>query len=76
VNAPQSRADLIRELEREFPAWHVWMSSAGRPWAVQRGPRPRPRIVNRTEIPVTFDTDDFSQMRAQLREYADLTGEG
>jgi hypothetical protein len=61
-----------RQVEQEFPGWHVWVSSLGRYWAVRQGPdasfsRDDPR-------PMTIDADDADELAAVLARYVVLRG--
>lgn len=56
-----------RQIERDFAgAWHVWISSAGRWWAVRQGPDARwSRADSR---PMTLNADD-AELRSLLARY-------
>jgi hypothetical protein len=57
-------ASELEQLDAEFPAWHVWLSSAGRWWAVRLthewGWHAPPRWRR------TVDADTLEEMRAVL----------
>jgi hypothetical protein len=60
----RERAPEAVAIERDFPGWHVWISSLDRWWAVRQGPdaqhdRNDPR-------PMTIDADDPLGLREQL----------
>jgi hypothetical protein len=60
-----------RQVEREFGDWHVWVSSAGRFWAVRQGPDAR---YSRSDPrPMTLDADDPGALRAALADAEQAT---
>lgn len=51
-------------IEREYPGWHVWLSSLGRWYAVRRGPK---AAYGRGDLrPMTIDADDAGGLRDGL----------
>ena len=60
------RAAEVRQIERDFPGWHVWISSAGRWWATRRGSDAR---WGHDTPPMTVDADDANGLRAELANW-------
>lgn len=54
-------------IERDFPGWHVWISSLDRWWAVRQGPDAR--HDQNDQRPMTIDADDPGGLREQLATY-------
>ena len=65
--AGRKRAECARQVERDFPDWHVWISSLGRWWAVRQGPDAHHGRDDRR--PMTLDADDATGLRAELGRY-------
>jgi hypothetical protein len=63
----RERVAEARAIERDFPGWHVWISSLNRWWAVRQGPDAR-HDRNDTR-PMTIDADDPRGLREQLAIY-------
>jgi hypothetical protein len=63
--------EQVKELEAEFPGWHVWRSNVGRWWATRTG-----AVLRREELGagrvMTVDADDMSALRNQLLTQARL----
>ena len=61
-------ADLAEaaRMERNFPGWHVWLSSLGRWWAVRMGPGAS--YGRGDHWPMTLDADDAEGLRDLLEE--------
>jgi hypothetical protein len=57
----------IAAVERDFPGWHVWLSSLNRWWAVRQETEIRYRHDDRR--PMTIDADDEAGLREQLATY-------
>ena len=57
-------AAAARQIERDYPGWHVWISSLGRWWAVREGPDARWSRAD--PRPMTLDADDETGLREQL----------
>jgi hypothetical protein len=51
-------------IARDFPAWHVWRSQAGRWWATRLGHLRPPD--DRDEYAMTLDADTAGELRAAL----------
>lgn len=71
---PRYRAEPRREqvteaaaIERDFPGWHVWISSLDRWWAVRQGSDAR--CDRNDPRPMTIDADDPGALRTQLAVY-------
>lgn len=63
----EPRSEQVAEaavIERDFPGWHVWISSLGRWWAVRQGRDAR--HGNDDPRPMTVDADDPAGLREQL----------
>ena len=60
------RAVGARQIERDFPGWHVWVSSAGRWWATRVG---RSAWWGRETPPMTVDADDAAGLRDELAHW-------
>jgi hypothetical protein len=66
--AQHERAKHARQVEREFPGRHVWISSLDRWWAVRQGPDAH---HGRDDLrPMTLDADDAAGLRALLARQA------
>jgi len=69
--------DELARLERDYPAWHVWQSHAGRWWATRLGhARPhasRGQDLGDPEFATTLDADTPAELRqalaSQLRHF-------
>ena len=62
-------ADELAGIARDFPAWHVWRSQAGRWWATRLGHLrpPADRDRDRDEdYAMTLDADTAGELRAAL----------
>lgn len=70
----ESRQDRVRQVEHEFPGWHVWVSSVGRWWAVRKGPDAR--CSRNDPRPMTVDADDADGLTGQLARYPSPEGTG
>ena len=60
----QALAERARQVEHEFPGWHIWISSLDRWWAVRQGPDAHHGRDDRR--PMTLDADDAAGLRALL----------
>ena len=61
----------LAAINREFPGWHAWRSSAGRCWATRRG-----NLSPADHGPswyMTVDADDESGLRSALTQQELLT---
>jgi hypothetical protein len=56
-----------RQIEADFPGWHVWLSSIDRWWAVRQGPDARWGSGG-DRRPMTLDADDAAGLRALLAQ--------
>ena len=52
-------------IARDYPAWHVWRSQAGRWWATRLG-HVRPPGDRDEEYALTLDADTAGELRAAL----------
>jgi hypothetical protein len=52
-------------IARDYPAWHVWRSQAGRWWATRLG-HVRPPGDRDGEYALTLDADTAGELRAAL----------
>ena len=61
-------ADDPASIERDYPAWHVWQSQAGRWWATRLGHvrPPADRDPDRPEFATTLDADTAAELRQAL----------
>jgi hypothetical protein len=51
-------------IERDFPSWRLWLSSANRWWATWQGPD---AVWTRDgKVPITIDADDLAGLRDRL----------
>jgi hypothetical protein len=68
-------ADVPARLERDYPAWHVWQSQAGRWWATRLEPvrPPADRDPGNPDFATTLDADTAAELRqaleSQLRSF-------
>jgi hypothetical protein len=60
--------EIAQQVEREFPGWHVWISSLGRWWAVRQGPDAHHGRDD--QRPMTLDADDAAGLRMLLARQA------
>jgi hypothetical protein len=58
-------ADELAGIARDYPAWHVWRSQAGRWWATRLG-HVRPPGDRAAAYVLTLDADTAGQLRAAL----------
>ena len=58
-------ADELAGIARDYPAWHVWRSQAGRWWATRLG-HIRPPADRDADYAMTLDADTAGQLRAAL----------
>ncbi len=58
-------ADELAGIARDYPAWHVWRSQAGRWWATRLG-HVRPPGNRGGAYILTLDADTAEQLRAAL----------
>lgn len=63
--APARGYGPLAAIERDFPGWHPWRSSAGRFWATRTARRRRPRGAG-AEWAMTVDGDTADQLRQAL----------
>lgn len=63
----RERAAEAAAIERDFPGWHVWISSLDRWWAVRQGPDAR--HDRNDPRPMTIDADDPCGLREELATY-------
>jgi hypothetical protein len=61
------RAERARQVERDFPGWHIWISSLDRWWAVRQGPDAHHGRDDRR--PMTVDADDAAGLRTVLANW-------
>jgi hypothetical protein len=58
--------DELAGIARDYPAWHVWRSQAGRWWATRLG-HIRPPVGDGDEdYALTLDADTAGELRAAL----------
>ena len=58
-------ADELAGIARDYPAWHVWRSQAGRWWAARLG-HIRPSAGRDADYAMTLDADTADGLRAAL----------
>jgi hypothetical protein len=58
-------AGELAGIERDYPAWHVWRSQAGRWWATRLG-HLRPPDDLGADYAMTLDADTAGELRAAL----------
>ena len=60
--------DELSSIERDYPAWHVWQSQAGRWWATRLGHAGPPAGGQAGEpgCTLTLDTDTSAELRQAL----------
>ena len=58
-------ADELAGIARDYPAWHVWRSQAGRWWATRLG-HIRPSAGRDADYAMTLDADTADGLRAAL----------
>jgi hypothetical protein len=57
--------DVLAGIARDYPAWHVWRSQAGRWWATRLG-HIRPPGEPSAGYALTLDADTAGELRAAL----------
>jgi hypothetical protein len=63
--------DELSSIERDYPAWHIWQSQAGRWWATRLG-HARPLATaevasaGEPEFALTLDADTAAELRQAL----------
>jgi hypothetical protein len=63
--------DELSSIERDYPAWHIWQSQAGRWWATRLG-HARPLAsaevasAGEPEFALTLDADTAPELRQAL----------
>jgi hypothetical protein len=60
--------DELSSIERDYPAWHIWRSQAGRWWATRLG-HARPTAsaeAGEPEFALTLDADTAAELRQAL----------
>jgi hypothetical protein len=66
--------DELSSIERDYPAWHIWRSQAGRWWATRLGHARPPAIAavaaaaaaGEPEFALTLDADTAAELRQAL----------
>ncbi len=66
--------DELSSIERDYPAWHIWQSQAGRWWATRLGHARPPASAEvaeaasagEPESAPTLDTDTAAELRQAL----------
>lgn len=69
--------DELSSIERDYPAWHIWQSQAGRWWATRLGHTRPPASADvaaaasaasagEPEFALTLDTDTAAELRQAL----------
>jgi hypothetical protein len=61
-------ADEPSRIEQDYPAWHVWLSQAGRWWATRLGHARPPAGQNPRDpqFAMTLDADTAAKLREAL----------
>jgi hypothetical protein len=59
-------ADELAGIARDYPAWHVWRSQAGRWWATRLGHIRPPAGDGDADYALTLDADTAGELRAAL----------
>ena len=65
----------LAAIQRRFPRWHAWRSSAGRFWAVRTDRRGRPSGAP-AEWAMTVDGDTPGDLREAIAQQEDLKDTG
>ncbi|MFC4006702.1 hypothetical protein ACFOY2_05685 [Nonomuraea purpurea] len=58
---------ILEDLQKAFPGWRIWRSSAGRLWATRNGRRLSQQEVD-DGLCQTIDADDVAQLAERLKE--------